>query len=294
MKKVKIFAHRGASAYAPENTLEAFRLAMEQGADGIELDVQLTKDGVPVVIHDERIDRVSQGKGAVRDYTLEELQKIRVPNGMSRYQDAQIPTLRQVLDLVKPSRMEVNIELKTGIYWYPEIEGKVLELVKQAGMEERVIYSSFNHYSIGRILREKPDAETAYLFNDIIVNVHEYARKNQVKGLHPGRHHRRTALLRHIQLVHVFRRPCFHIQYESGRIGHTWGIDTGDGHGTGIVQDMEGETAESDGSGCALYSYRPVHREMGKLFQFRGPWRTYRSAVGHNGQRTDGASNFPL
>lgn len=189
MKKVKIFAHRGASAYAPENTLEAFRLAMEQGADGIELDVQLTKDGVPVVIHDERIDRVSQGKGAVRDYTLEELQKIRVPNGMSRYQDAQIPTLRQVLDLAKPSRMEVNIELKTGIYWYPEIEGRVLELVKQAGMEERVIYSSFNHYSIGRILREKPDAETAYLFNDIIVNVHEYARKNQVKGLHPGRHH---------------------------------------------------------------------------------------------------------
>ena len=63
MKKVKIFAHRGASAYAPENTLEAFRLAMEQGADGIELDVQLTKDGVPVVIHDERIDRVSRCPG---------------------------------------------------------------------------------------------------------------------------------------------------------------------------------------------------------------------------------------
>ena len=70
MKKVKIFAHRGASAYAPENTLEAFRLAMEQGADGIELDVQLTKDGELVVIHDETIDRVSNGKGAVRDYTL--------------------------------------------------------------------------------------------------------------------------------------------------------------------------------------------------------------------------------
>ena len=63
MKKVRIFAHRGASAYAPENTLEAFRLAMEQGADGIELDVQLTKDGELVVIHDETIDRVSNGKG---------------------------------------------------------------------------------------------------------------------------------------------------------------------------------------------------------------------------------------
>ena len=65
----KIFAHRGASAYAPENTMEAFALAVKQGADGIELDVQMTKDGEVVVIHDETIDRVSDGKGAVRDYT---------------------------------------------------------------------------------------------------------------------------------------------------------------------------------------------------------------------------------
>ena len=69
----KIFAHRGASAYAPENTVEAFALAMEQGADGIELDVQMTKDGQVVGIHDETIDRVSDGTGAVREYTLEEL-----------------------------------------------------------------------------------------------------------------------------------------------------------------------------------------------------------------------------
>lgn len=71
----EIFAHRGASGYAPENTLEAFRLAMEQGADGIELDVHLTKDGEVVVIHDETLDRTSDGQGKVRDYTLEELKK---------------------------------------------------------------------------------------------------------------------------------------------------------------------------------------------------------------------------
>ena len=69
----KVFAHRGASGYAPENTLQAFHLAQEQGADGIELDVQLTKDGEVVVIHDETIDRTSTGKGYVRDYTLEEI-----------------------------------------------------------------------------------------------------------------------------------------------------------------------------------------------------------------------------
>ena len=76
MNYVKVFAHRGASAYAPENTLAAFRLAEEQGADGIELDVQLTKDGQVVVIHDENIDRTGTGTGAVRDYTLEELRKL--------------------------------------------------------------------------------------------------------------------------------------------------------------------------------------------------------------------------
>ena len=159
MKKVKIFAHRGASAYAPENTLEAFRLAMEQGADGIELDVQLTKDGELVVIHDETIDRVSNGKGAVRDYTLEELKSFSVSNHFEQYPDVKIPTLREVLELVKPGHMEINIELKTGIFWYPEIEKKVLDLVKEEEMEDRIIYSSFNHYSVQKIKELAPEAE---------------------------------------------------------------------------------------------------------------------------------------
>ena len=104
MNKVKIFAHRGASAYAPENTLEAFRLAMEQGADGIELDVQMTKDGELVVIHDETIGRVSNGNGAVRDYTLEELKQFSVSNHFEQYPDVKIPTLREVLELVRRGR----------------------------------------------------------------------------------------------------------------------------------------------------------------------------------------------
>lgn len=75
-EKTKVWAHRGASGYAPENTLDAFRKAVEMGADGIELDVQMTKDGELVVIHDETIDRVSNGKGWVKDYTYEELKNL--------------------------------------------------------------------------------------------------------------------------------------------------------------------------------------------------------------------------
>ena len=189
----KIFAHRGASAYAPENTVEAFALAMEQGADGIELDVQMTKDGQVVVIHDETIDRVSDGTGAVRDYTLEELKKFHFSNHMENYENAVIPTLKEVLDLIKSSNMLLNIELKTGIYWYPNLEEKTMELVKEAGMEDRVIYSSFNHYSIKKILELNPHAECAFLYSDVILNVDKYAKNAGVCGLHPSVYHLKMA-----------------------------------------------------------------------------------------------------
>ena len=183
MSKTKIFAHRGASGYAPENTLEAFALAITQGADGIELDVQLTKDGIPVVIHDETIDRVTEKKGWVKDYTLKELKKLTVlKDKFPEYSAAK-----------KPTKLELNIELKTGIYWYPEIEQKVADLVKKAGMEERVIYSSFNHYSIQQMKKIVPEAETAYLYSDVILNVAEYAKNTKVDGLHPAVYHVKMA-----------------------------------------------------------------------------------------------------
>lgn len=185
----KIFAHRGASGYAPENTLPAFAMAEQQGADGIELDVQLTKDGEVVVIHDEKIDRTGTDRGYVRNYTLQELKNLSFHNQMERYRGVKIPTLREVLELVKPGKMQVNIELKTGIFWYPEIEEKTMKIVKDAGMEERVIYSSFNHYSVQKIRSLDEQAETAYLFGDVICDVEKYAEKTSVNGLHPAVYH---------------------------------------------------------------------------------------------------------
>ena len=97
MKTTEIFAHRGASGYESENTLEAFALAVEQGADGIELDVQLTKDGELVVIHDETIDRVSDGSGWVKDYAYAKLIKHNFNRTHPEYEHAQIPTLEETL-----------------------------------------------------------------------------------------------------------------------------------------------------------------------------------------------------
>lgn len=186
MKNVMVYAHRGASAYAPENTLPAFQLAEEQGADGIELDVHLTKDGELVVIHDEKLDRTTDGVGLVRDYTLAELKRFCADNGMPGFADARIPTLREVLEQVRPGRMLVNIELKTGILWYEGIEKKTLDLVAELGMQDRIIYSSFNHYSIAEVRRLAPEAQTAYLFGDIPCDIEQYAAQRGVGGLHPG------------------------------------------------------------------------------------------------------------
>lgn len=194
MSHTKVFAHRGASGYAPENTLEAFALAVRQGADGIELDVQLSSDGIPVVIHDETIDRVTEKTGYVKDYTLQELKELTVlKDKFPEYGQSKIPTLKEVLEAVKPSGVQVNIELKTGIYWYPDIEKKVAELVEEAGMKEKIIYSSFNHYSVQRMKEIVPDAETAYLYSDVILNVEDYAKKTNVDGLHPAVYHVKMA-----------------------------------------------------------------------------------------------------
>ena len=186
MKPIRVYAHRGASHYAPENTLPAFALAARQGADGIELDVHLTKDDQLVVIHDETVDRTTNGTGWVKDYTLQELKTLCADNHMPGFADVRIPTLEEVLDLIQPTGLSINIELKTSILWYDGIERKVLDLVKSKGMENRILYSSFNHYSIEAIRQLAPEAETAYLYSDIICNVEQYAAAHGVKGLHPG------------------------------------------------------------------------------------------------------------
>ena len=133
-----VYAHRGASAYAPENTLLSFQKAVDMNADGVELDIQLTKDGEIVVIHDEWLDRTSNGTGWVKDYTLEELKELEFNQNFPELGHASIPTMQEVLDLLKPTKLRIDIELKTGIVFYEGLEEKILKLVKDYDMESRV------------------------------------------------------------------------------------------------------------------------------------------------------------
>lgn len=185
-QEMKIWAHRGASGHAPENTLPAFELASLLGADGIELDVQLSKDGIPVVIHDERIDRVSDGAGWVKDYTLEELRKFNVNKNFPAYGRVAIPTLSEVYNLVKDTGLTVNLELKNSRIFYEKLEEKVIKLAEEKGIGDRIIYSSFNHYSMLKIKQLKPEAKVAFLYSDGILDIAEYADKYHAYAVHPS------------------------------------------------------------------------------------------------------------
>lgn len=180
-----IYAHRGASAYAPENTLEAFALAIEMGADGIELDVHLSKDGELVVIHDEAVDRTTNGHGHVKDFTLEQLQALDASNHMAGFPNAKIPTLAQVYDLLKDTKLWVNVEIKTDANFYPGIERKCLEVAKEKGMEDRIVYSSFNHYTIANLLTLDPSAKTGLLYMSGLYEPWNYAKQVGAQYIHP-------------------------------------------------------------------------------------------------------------
>lgn len=185
-KRTKIWAHRGASGYAPENTMEAFRMAVEMKADGVELDVQLSRDGQLVVIHDERLDRVSGVPGSVRDLTLAQLRELNVSRPCPDFGPTRIPTLAEVLEEMKGTGLKVNIELKTGIYFYPGIEEKTAKLVASMELEKSVWFSSFNHLSVMKLQSLCPNARTAFLVSDVLVDSASYAKKYGVDALHPA------------------------------------------------------------------------------------------------------------
>lgn len=154
---MKVMAHRGYSGAYPENTMLAFRKAVEAGTDGVELDVHETKDGQLVVFHDETVDRTTDGSGEIRSYTLAELKRF---NAAKLYQETlpfePIPSFEEYCAWAAGQEIFTNIEIKTDNVFYPDIERKTWEMVVRYGLEERVMFSSFNHISLLRLRKIVP------------------------------------------------------------------------------------------------------------------------------------------
>jgi glycerophosphoryl diester phosphodiesterase len=156
-------AHRGASGHYPENTLMAFNQAITMGADMVELDVHLTKDGEPVVIHDETLERTTNGKGKVLYHTLQELKKLDAGAWYKpEFMGECIPTLEEVLESVK-GRARINIEIKNGPIYYQGIEEKVLSVLSRHNLLDQVVISSFDHECLKKIKEMTPNLATGSL-----------------------------------------------------------------------------------------------------------------------------------
>ncbi|MEC1261097.1 glycerophosphodiester phosphodiesterase [Bacillus swezeyi] len=184
----KIFAHRGASGTLPENTMTAFEHAAAAGADGIELDVQMTKDGRLVVIHDEKLDRTTSLKGYIKDYTYEDMKQ-----GDASYRFSEktgfvaVPTLEEVFDWAAKGDFLLNVELKNSIVRYEGMEEKVMSLIEAYNLQDRIILSSFNHESLALCSRINPDIELAALFMDVLYQPEQYIDMIPASGFHPYR-----------------------------------------------------------------------------------------------------------
>jgi glycerophosphoryl diester phosphodiesterase len=175
IKKPKVIAHRGASGYAPEITLEAYRQALQLGVNGIELDVHQSRDGIIVAIHDPDVKRTTNGKGRISDFTLAELKALDAGSWFNHsfpekarpeYAGLKIPTLQEVIDLVKESPVELCIEIKNPELYSSDLESSLLSIIHSNQLEGRTRFISFSSRSVRKIKELDPSIRTGLLISD--------------------------------------------------------------------------------------------------------------------------------
>lgn len=185
--KLKIIGHRGFASNYPENSLIGFEKAAQLGVDGVELDVHLTQDGEVVVHHDETINRMTTGSGFIQQMTLAELQAFPLRSRWRRrVYEEKIPTLAEVLSLLAAyPQVLINIELKTNLILYDELERKVLELVALHAPQSELIYSSFHLPTLIRLKKRQPDAQVAFITSRMLPHLADFAQTFDLASIHP-------------------------------------------------------------------------------------------------------------
>lgn len=180
---MKILGHRGAAGTSPENTLLSFAKGLEFGVDGFEFDVQLSRDREVVICHDERVDRTSDGMGWVKDLTLKELKKLNFGVGFRMY--ASIPTLAELLEMLKGRPLILNVEIKTGLIEYPGIVSQVVGLLEKYQVTSQSIISSFEHKTVVEVIENYPHLKTGLLYDCGLISPWLYAQNLGASHLHP-------------------------------------------------------------------------------------------------------------
>jgi glycerophosphoryl diester phosphodiesterase len=175
----KNIAHRGFSSIYPENTMLSFEKALETGCDGIELDVHLSRDGQLVIIHDETVNRTTNGTGYVKDMTFGELRSLKIEK------EQRIPSLEEYFDFIEKTNLFTNIELKNDIFRYDGMEEKVIAAIRKRNLSEKIIFSSFNHFSILKCKTLAPEISCAFLTYSWYIDVGAYTKHHGLPYVHP-------------------------------------------------------------------------------------------------------------
>ncbi len=178
-----VIAHRGVSTEAPENTLAAFRRALEIGVDAVETDVHLSSDGELVVLHESTLDRTTDGHGLVKEHSLAALRRLDAGRWFDeRFAGERIPTLEEALDVLRPVR--VIVEIKNGPVYYEGIAVRVADVVRRSG-HKAITVSSFDHPVLREMRRLAPDMETAALYMGRLIDPLRLVDETGVRILHP-------------------------------------------------------------------------------------------------------------
>lgn len=169
-----ILGHRGTSGYAPENTIAAFELGIAQGCHGFEFDVQLSRDGEPVVHHDWSVERTTGGTGDIRDLTFRELRALDAGRWFApEFKGQKIPALAEVLEAI-PRGMLLNVELKSRASDKLGLEERTIAVLREHGRLGDTILSSFNHRSLERARKIAPDVRLGMLYEALLLRPFDY------------------------------------------------------------------------------------------------------------------------
>lgn len=205
MALTRVFGHRGASAYAPQNTLPSFQLALDQGVDGIEFDVHLSSDGVPVVFHDFVLDHLTDGTGLIHEQPLSELKQLDAGGKFSaQFAGVRIPTLAEVFELIGDQVM-LNVEIKSRQEHAPRL---IAEVIQQFGLQAQVIISSFDLDTLSLARHAMPDIAIGVLHEAILTDEHlKLIDSIQPQALHPYY----QLLLHNAEYVNTYINSAFQV-----------------------------------------------------------------------------------
>lgn len=218
----KILGHRGANRRAPQNTVPAFRAAVEHGADGVEFDVQMSADGVLVICHNFTVDATSNGTGRIDELTFEELRALDFGSWFSaEFAGTKIPTLEEVLDCVKDMEI-LNVEIKPARKQMEEVVRKTVDTVRAYGLTEKTIFSSFDFHEIRLLKQIDPDLTCGLLYDPV---PEELFDKRLLRGqyLTVAEEYGADALHPHYLLTN-FPRSYVRKCHEAGLMVNVWGI----------------------------------------------------------------------